>query len=189
LLEVIHFFGGLSSTDSWRNPGNSWNSGGINFGRGTCQIDKKFRRNFERNSNSAGIVPGITRTELRRNGIHGMWSAQRCPNRAPAFADARFGHHQQPQMFFLNHHLRPPPPPPSFTTPAQCPRVASITNRRHHAQPSPTAPNNHGTPQHRKNNHTTPRHPANERRPGATAPTTNGVDVDVDVGCCLPNER
>jgi hypothetical protein len=173
-----------------RNPGNSWNSRGIKFGRGTCQIDKtipaefrtefKFRRNGSRNHPDR-----ITPERNPRN----MWSAQRCPNRVLAFADARFGHHQQPQTFFPpNHHLHPPPPP-SFTTPAQCPRVDSFTNGRHHAQPSPTAPNDHGTPQHRKNNNTTPRHAANERRPGATSPTNNGVNVNVDVGCCLPNER
>ncbi|KIJ96001.1 hypothetical protein K443DRAFT_10937 [Laccaria amethystina LaAM-08-1] len=61
--------------------------------------------------------------------------------------------------------------------PAQCPHVDSITNSRHHTQPSPTAPNDHGMPQHRKNNNTTPRHAANERRPGATSPTNNSVDL------------
>jgi hypothetical protein len=36
----------LSPTDSCRNPGNSRNSGGINFGTGTCQIDNTIPAEF-----------------------------------------------------------------------------------------------------------------------------------------------
>jgi hypothetical protein len=36
---------------------------------GPAKLMKKFRRNFEWHSNSAGMVPGITWTELCRNGI------------------------------------------------------------------------------------------------------------------------
>jgi hypothetical protein len=84
-------------------------------------------------------------------------SAQRRPNRASANADARFGCHQQPQMLLsLHHHLRPQPPQ-SFTTPAQCPRVASVTNGHHHAQRSHTGPQrlpNAPTPQEQHHNAT-----------------------------------
>jgi hypothetical protein len=46
-----------------RNPGDSWNSAGIIFGIGTCQIDNTIPADVERNLNSAGMVPGITCTE------------------------------------------------------------------------------------------------------------------------------
>jgi hypothetical protein len=104
-----------------QNPGNSQNSRGIKFGKGTCQIGKtipaefptefKFRRNGSRNYMD-GMIPRMSRNGIRltftiddpKSSVV-VWSAN---------TDTRFGCHQQP--------LNPTPiqPPPSFMTPIHC---------------------------------------------------------------------
>jgi hypothetical protein len=72
----------LSYTDSCRNPAESGRIRAIpgipqesNLAEGPAKLVKQFRQNFEWNSNSTGMVPGITWTELCRNGIHGICRA------------------------------------------------------------------------------------------------------------------
>ena len=101
----------------WWNPVNSRNSIGINFGTVACQIDKTipaecgteftFRWNGSGN-HTEGIAPEWEE-----------WN-RRCPNRASANADARFGHHQQQPL--------PQQPPPSSTPPSP----TATTTHQHH---------------------------------------------------------
>jgi hypothetical protein len=54
-----------------RNPGDSRNSAGIKFGRGTCQIDKmipaEFRTEFKFRRNAGITIDGITPERIPRN--------------------------------------------------------------------------------------------------------------------------
>jgi hypothetical protein len=77
----IDLFGGLSCpplipAGIQRNPGNSRNSRGINFGRGTCQIGKtipaEFQTEFEFRQNAGITIDGIT---PERN-LQNVFSAQ-----------------------------------------------------------------------------------------------------------------
>jgi hypothetical protein len=81
-----------------------------NLAKGPAKLIKQFWRNFEQNSNSAGMVPGITRTELRQTRIRGIC---RVPN------DIQIEHRQTPTLNLgvINKQqtLSPPPPPPSMT--------------------------------------------------------------------------
>ncbi|EDR13009.1 uncharacterized protein LACBIDRAFT_322402 [Laccaria bicolor S238N-H82] len=86
-----------------RNPGNSWNSGGIKFGRGPCQIDQTIPRNFEWNSNSAGMIPVITRKECSRNETGMEFLMPKSTNNAISF-----NHH--------HHHRRLHTTSPTSTT-------------------------------------------------------------------------
>jgi len=64
-----------------------------------------------------------------------------CPNRALAFANARFGRQQTTTSFFLNHHHHHPQCPPIVATPP----------------PPPTTDNHLEMPVHHPNNTGTPR--------------------------------
>ena len=81
------------------------------------------------------------------------------PNRVSAFADARFGHHQQTTPLVLNHHHRQRRLPTS---------LIALTNDHHQPRPRTArhAHNEHATPQNSKNDTAAPRHHtqlANER--------------------------
>jgi hypothetical protein len=118
-----------------------------NLAKGPAKLIKQFWRNFEQNSNSAGMVPGITRTELRQNRIRGIC---RVPN------DIQIEHRQTPTLNLgvINKQqtLSPPPPPPSMTPTHRrfLTTVASSPppHHRHHQHSLPlstSAPNNHQT--------------------------------------------
>jgi len=128
----------LSSTDSCRNPVNSRNSVGINFGTVACQIDKTIPAEcgmeFTFCRNGSGN---------HREGMALEWEEQnrRCPNRASAFADTRFGCRQPINSFFLNHyhHHRWRPSTTTSSPPSShrhCHVVITITIG-HHPHPSP----------------------------------------------------
>jgi hypothetical protein len=103
----------LSSTDSCQNPGNSQNSGGINFGRGTCQIGKtipaEFRTEFEFRRNAGITIDGITPE----------WQIER--RRLPML-----------DLGIINKqtHTSSKPPPPSMTSTLAT--IASLPPPRHH---------------------------------------------------------
>jgi hypothetical protein len=134
-----------------RNPGNSRNSGGIKFSRGTCQIGKtipaEFRTEFKFRRNAGITIDGITPERNPRNR----------PNRASAFADARFGRHQQTYI------LSPLPPPPS-TTPTLCHLLANVTS-------SPLPHHRHRQRSAASTSIRRPQRAHNERRGNATSPT------------------
>ena len=107
-----------------------------------AKLIKLFRRNVERNSHSAGMVPGITGKEWPWNERNGIDDA-----------------HQ-----FL---LPQPPPPPSMmpihhrllTTVVSSP--PSCRCHRHHWPPPTSVAHNH----HNANDVATPCHPVNDDRP------------------------
>ena len=122
----------MTSTDSGQNPGNSWNSRGIKFGREACEIDQmiptEVRMEFEiplewfLESPRRNEFPEFNRMES-----HNTYNAQPCPNRSSVFADDQFGcgqrcqtllsltttiiHNAHPTSPPHYHHQRPPPPP------------------------------------------------------------------------------
>jgi hypothetical protein len=141
--------------------------------QGPAKLIIQFRRNFERNSNSAGMVPGITWTELHPECRERNPLLLTMPNQASAFADARFGRHQQTNSCSSStttivynahaasphhhHHQRPPPP----TIAAHHRQRQRHTPIRQENDPSATSlPKIDAAPPH---------HTGKEQRPGATS--------------------
>ena len=110
---------------------------------GPAKLIQWFWRNFEWNSNSAGMVPGITQKEsipgIQQNGIrfphHNTNNAQPCPNQSSVFADDQFGHGQQRQTLFSHNHHHPQHPP---SVAASSPSPAPTTTPNRHQPPSTT---------------------------------------------------
>ena len=153
---------------------------------GPAKLIKSFRRNFERNSNSAGMVPGITRKEwipgIHRNGI---------PQQCPATAKSIVGVCRRSIWAWSTTPNPALSQPPSSTTPTQRRHLVNVTSAHHHLQSSPAAPNDHSTLQPSKNKTTsplkneatTPRHRMNERPPVATSPTATWQPDDERQRC------
>ena len=145
-----------------------------NLAEEPAKLNKWFRRNFEQNSNSTGMVPGITRKEWipgrQQNGICSPFhNAQPCPNWSSEFADDQFGCGQQSQTLLSHHHHHP-----------QCHlrrRLVTITSTHHHPQSSPAALSDHNTPQHHTNKTRTPHHRSRTRRPRHVTESTSAEQV------------
>ena len=112
----------LSSTDFSRNPGNSQNSRGIEFGRGACQIDSmipmEFRMEFKFCQNGSWNHTEGINSIIQRNGI---WFPYYNTNNAqpyPSLSSANTGHGQQPQNLLSHNHHHPQHPPSSLPSPA-----------------------------------------------------------------------
>ena len=145
-----------------RNPGNSWNSGGIKFGRGACQIDQviptefrtefKFRRNGSWN-HPEGMNSGNSteRNPVPLCSTTNTYNAQPRPNRSSVFADDQFGRGQQPPTLLShNHHHPQRPPTVAASSPSPTP---TTTPNRHLSHTTTTARPNiarrRRTPRHR----------------------------------------
>ena len=135
-----------------------------NLAEWPAKLTKQFRRNVERNSHSAGIVPGITRTESMRN------DQERNPNRTSAFADVWFGCHQPINSLFPYHHYHQQRRPhcPLFAPPTRL--LVITTNGRHrpHTSPNTTTAT---TMWQRHVTDSTSRGPTTTGTPGATSPS------------------
>ena len=149
-----------------RNPGNSQNSRGINFGTGTCQSDKtilvecwtefKFCRN-----GSGNHMDGMhTEHRMTRNGIHPTTDTQ-----------IECWHLPTPNLGVIYDYFllpQPPPPPPS-TTPIHHCLLTTITSSplshpcHHHHWPPPSTSVTHN--HHNANDVATPCHPVNDDQP------------------------
>jgi len=117
----------LSSTDSCWNLGNSWNSRGINFGTGVCQIDytilAECRTEFKFCQNGSrihmdGMAPGTTGTESSMPKL----SISKCQHLVWVSSTHQFV-------------LPQPPPPPPSTTPIHhnlLTTIASLPPSHHH---------------------------------------------------------
>ena len=124
--------------------------------QGPAKLIKRFRRNFEWNSNSAGMVPGITRTECppgtRRNGIPAeSLFADEAQIECRCLPMLDLGvinkqHHSFSSTTtptHLAHHRHPQPPPTTMqnnqtppTTSIARPKTARTTLPRHITMPS-----------------------------------------------------
>jgi hypothetical protein len=143
-----------------------------NLAEGPAKLIKQFWWNFEWNSNSAGMVPGITRTELHRNGIRGICRVHN---------NIQIERRQTPTLDLgvINKQQTLSPPPPPSTTPTHrrfLTTVASspLPRHRHHQHSLPLSmsiPNNHQT----TNDVATPCHRPNERRPLQQHTRTGGI--------------
>ena len=116
----------------WQNLGNSWNSGGIKFGTGVCQIDYTI------------LAECRTEFQFRWNGSRNHTEGMAPWNDRNRIVDT---HH-----FFLSQ----PPPSPPLTMPTTVaslcphhPRLAIIATNHHHPHLSPQihySSNNMATP-------------------------------------------
>jgi hypothetical protein len=99
--------------------------------QGLAKLIKQFRQNFERNSNSARMVPGITRTELHPE----------CWERNPLLLT------MPKALLFLYHHHRlrcpcsvttspPSPPSPMAATAYDCHSLPPTTMALHSHWPN-----------------------------------------------------
>ena len=141
-----------------------------------------FWQNAERNSNSARMVPGITRTELHPE-FTGTEFWEFCLFTTVLMMPNSSVDKRRCSIWASSTTLNPTlPQPSSFTIPTKRPHVTTATNGCHHPRSSSITPTNHGmdqqhmnhtrVPRHCLNNKaTTPRHPTNERPPGYTSLT------------------
>jgi hypothetical protein len=140
--------------------------------QGPAKLITQFRRNFERNLNSARMVPGITRTELHPE----------CPEQNPFLLTtpdhSQIERQRLPTLdlgIINKENSCLPLPPRSSTTPTQRRRIATVTNGCHHPLLLLIAPNDNGTPQYRKNTTRAPRHrPRSMRQPHVTQGRSSG---------------
>ena len=95
-----------------------------NLAEGPAKLIKPFRRNVERNSNSAGMVPGFTRKELPP----GTTGTESSTSKSIVGKCRRSIWASSAHQFFLP---QPPPPPPSTT-----PTPTTVAT----SPPSPSSP-------------------------------------------------
>jgi len=148
----------------WQNLGNSWNSGGINFGTGACQIDYtipaecrtefKFCWNVSR-IHMDGMAPGTTGMESLKPKLsvsicwHSIWASS-------------------------THHLfLPQPPPPPSTTPTTV--TSSPLSHLHHCHQWLPPPTSVAHNQDSKNDVAMPHHQPNEHWMHWRCTTTWGI--------------